>query len=70
MTLNVLNWATTSTKHARAVQQEYPNIKIKYSTAASNEEMLIKLSRRIRFTISASVGYTIEKMIAQNMLTS
>ncbi len=59
-------------RHAARIaqfQQEYPNIKIKYSTAASNEEMLIKLSAPDSiYDICFPSEYTIEKMIAQNML--
>ncbi len=70
VTLNVLNWGDYIDEEMLArFEDENPGIKIKYSTAASNEEMLIKLSAPDSiYDICFPSDYTIEKMIAQNML--
>ena len=70
VTLNVLNWGDYIDENVIAqFEKEHPNIKIKYSTAASNEEMLIKLSAPDSiYDICFPSDYTIEKMVAKDML--
>ena len=70
VTLNVLNWGDYIDENVIAqFEKEHPKIKIKYSTAASNEEMLIKLSAPDSiYDICFPSDYTIEKMVAKDML--
>ena len=70
VTLNVLNWGDYIDDTVIAqFEEENPGIKVNYLTAASNEEMLVKLSAPDSiYDICFPSDYTIEKMVAQGML--
>jgi len=70
VTLNVLNWGDYIDETVLdQFEEEHPGVKINYSTAASNEEMLIKLSAPDSiYDICFPSDYTIEKMIEKDML--
>ena len=69
VTLNVLNWGDYIDEEVLAAFEEETGIKVKYSTTASNEEMLAKLSAPDSiYDICFPSDYIIEKMIASDML--
>ncbi len=69
VTLNVLNWGDYIDEELLAQFTEETGIEVKYSTMASNEEMLAKLSAPdCIFDVCFPSDYIIEKMIAQDML--
>ncbi|HPY37757.1 MAG TPA: extracellular solute-binding protein, partial [Clostridia bacterium] len=70
VTLNVLNWGDYIDESVlKQFEAEHPGIKINYLTAASNEEMLIKLTAPDSiYDICFPSDYIIEKMIEKDML--
>ena len=70
VTLNVLNWGDYIDESVlKQFETEHPGIKINYLTAASNEEMLIKLTAPDSiYDICFPSDYIIEKMIEKDML--
>lgn len=73
VTLYVLNWGDyiddEEVDVIAAFMDKYPNIKVNYSTTASNEEMLVKLSDpNSVYDICFPSDYIIEKMIRDDML--
>lgn len=69
VTLNVLNWGDYIDEEVLAAFEEETGITVKYSTTASNEEMLTKLSAPDSvYDICFPSDYIIEKMVADDML--
>lgn len=73
ITINVLNWGDYIDDEEVDVIAEFekahPGIKVNYTTTASNEEMLIKLSDpNSIYDVCFPSDYVIEKMIADDML--
>lgn len=68
-TLNVLNWGDYIDETLIAKFEQQTGIDVVYSTMASNEEMLAKLSAPdCVFDVCFPSDYIIEKMIAEDML--
>ena len=69
VTLNVLNWGDyIDTELLRQFEKE-TGVNVKYTTMTSNEEMLVKLSSPdCIYDLCFPSEYTIEKLMAQNLL--
>ncbi len=70
VTLNVLNWGDYIDESVLGMFEEAnPGIKVNYTTAASNEEMLVKLSAPDSvYDVCFPSDYIIERMIQDDML--
>jgi len=69
VTLNVLNWGDYIDEELLAQFEDETGIRVNYSTMASNEEMLVKLSAPdCVFDICFPSDYIIEKLVAEDML--